>query len=117
MLKKVLRNKALWLTLFMLLLLAISWQSLVPKPLNAFAYTSDKLLHFLGWFSVGLCLLLSLNKHLLLSSLLLLLYSIGIECGQHFIPGRFFSYLDIAANGLGIITAWLIHRLMKNIYL
>ncbi len=114
MLNKLLNNKRLFITLFVFMLIAVSWQSLVPKPLDAFQYTSDKTLHFIGWFSLGISLLLGINKkYILMACCLLFIYSIGIEIGQHFIPGRFFSLLDIVANGSGIIAAWLVKYLIK----
>ena len=44
----------------------------------------------------------------------LLAYGIAIECAQYFIPNRFFSLLDILADGTGILLYLLLLPLLLH---
>lgn len=109
-----------WLQFFLALFL-ITFLSLTPNPGAAFEHTSDKLLHVIGWSGLALSLgvpfvlvfclsfvlhqkspTINLGKYPL-AAIGLFLYSIGIEIVQP-ITGRQFDWLDILANGIGVIV-------------
>lgn len=89
-----------------LAILMVSYLTLTPKDYSPLEFDhADKLLHaatFLGlafladagWPERGFVA----HKYLPLFA-----YGIAIECLQHFIPNRFFSLLDIAANTSGLV--------------
>lgn len=79
----------------------------------------DKLKHSFAFFTLYVLFSLSYEKQTITyKSLLLLFYGILIEFIQYFIPNRFFSFLDLLADAIGIligIASYLILR--KNNYL
>jgi len=90
--------------LLVLLILAVTYLSLTPK------YTidvgNDKLGHIIAYTVLSLNAGMSFyeTKKLFWStSLVLVLYGALLEIGQHFIPGRSFSFADMGANALGVI--------------
>jgi VanZ family protein len=93
--------------LFFALLLIATQQSLTPKPANIFEPIWDKYLHLASWGGLALVLYggYRTSVFLRLKWLGLFFYSIAIEVGQIFVPGRMFSKEDIVANGLGIMLA------------
>lgn len=74
----------------------------------------DKANHFVAFMT--LYILLSLAYKFLKTIykiVLLLLYGIQIEIVQSFIPGRFFSLLDVVADSIGIVIGiglWWIYQ-------
>ncbi len=113
---------------FWLLLIMASYLSLTPKPGAIFEGSPDKLLHLVGW--VGLTLSLQLahyseplwsQKRLQHRLFSLFVYSLLIEVGQYFSPGRFFSLADMLANAAGISLAcgliWLFFPIWKKYFL
>lgn len=63
----------------------------------------DKLKHSFAFFTLYILFSLSYKEQTIISkSLLLLLYGILIECIQYFIPNRYFSFLDVFADAVGI---------------
>lgn len=91
---------------------AIFYASSLPGSqidLPAFQH-SDKLAHFLAYFALGW--LISLRHPLqsgkprhwdILGIAVGALYGVGDEIHQIFVPFRDFSFLDMAADGLGVI--------------
>jgi VanZ family protein len=91
-----------------LALLIITYMALTPLPEVIQENINDKLGHALvfvflaalahaGWPESGFGW-----RH----GLWLIAYGIGLECAQYFVPGRFFSVADMAADAVGIL-AWL----------
>ncbi|MBD1401899.1 VanZ family protein [Pelobacter sp. M08fum] len=73
---------------------------------------NDKLMHLGGYFLLmvlisaqtrNLLLSAAQTRNLLLSAALLFLAGLLIECLQHFVPGRHFSWRDQLANTVGIM--------------
>ena len=44
---------------------------------------------------------------------LMLLFGIGLEYAQDFVPGRFFSVADMAANSIGVVLGVFFGRYLK----
>jgi len=88
-----------------LLLLALT---LTPKVSTWMPISQmDKIYHFIGFFGVSYVVFFASTKRpqwLLLSCLFAL--GILIEIGQHFIPGREFSWLDWVADCVGVLAAF-----------
>jgi VanZ family protein len=94
--------------LFFALLMIATQQSLVPKSAGVFEPIWDKYLHLVCWGILALTLYSAyrVSGLMYLRWLGLFLYSIVIEFGQIFVPGRMFSGEDVLANGLGILLAY-----------
>lgn len=92
-----------WLV-FIALFLTASYLSLTPTPGSFFESFWDKFLHLLCWsvLSCGLILALLPRQKFAKPLALLFMSSVCIETAQHWVPGRVFSLLDVAANGLGV---------------
>lgn len=92
-----------WLV-FIVLFLTASYFSLTPTPGSFFESFWDKFLHLLCWGVLSFSLILALLPKQKFAKPLALLFisSICIETAQHWVPGRVFSLLDVAANGLGV---------------
>lgn len=68
---------------------------------------NDKLLHFAAFALLTLIAarLTDNTQQMLAASIALLVLGWVIECVQNWIPGRAFSWRDIAANAAGIVCA------------
>ncbi|ROS05062.1 VanZ like protein [Sinobacterium caligoides] len=101
---------------FWLILLFVSQQSLVPQPAQVFENSWDKALHFTAWFGVSVAAYLAYGYHSrgLKVILAVFAYAVLVECGQLWVPGRFFSLLDMLANGLGCLLAVLAIVLLER---
>lgn len=99
--------RARW-ALFSGLFIIASYLSLTPQPGAIFENIWDKGLHLICWGGLAAALSLALLPKILPWRAFILLFfsSVLIEAGQHWVPGRFFSLLDIAANGLGILLLY-----------
>jgi VanZ family protein len=80
--------------------------SLTPAPPQALLTFSDKLLHSAGYLALYLSCSFAYPQPATVNRKLFFLffYSILIELIQHFIPQRSFSFLDILANGFGLLS-------------
>lgn len=96
--------------LFFALLVIATQQSLAPRPAGVFEPVWDKYLHLLCWSTLALTLYgaYRTSAFIRLKWLMLFWYSIAIEIGQTFVPGRMFSGEDILANGLGFTLAYIL---------
>ncbi len=103
------------------LLLAIAtWLSLTPKPGAVFEHFWDKSLHLVCWMVLFLSCRLAYGKIAAPDRDKawaggLFIYASCVEALQMLVPGRFFSVLDIVANGLGLLLGWLLWRLWIHI--
>jgi len=102
-----------WFELFLRLQFPVltgvaTYLSLTPKPGAVFEAAPDKFLHVLCWLVLTLSLRGALGPRRVgfWAALGLFAYSVLVECGQAWVPGRYFSALDILANGVGVIIGW-----------
>jgi VanZ family protein len=76
---------------------------------------NDLLMHFCGYLVAGISISFAWPRtHYWQRGLFLLCYSIAIEIGQHFLPPRTFSGMDILANLSGIVAGLLLFRIMEK---
>lgn len=77
---------------------------------------NDLLMHFTGYLVAGISVSFAWPKQTYrVRGFFLLCYSIAIEIGQHFLPPRTFSFMDILANFSGILAGLLVFLLLKKI--
>ena len=108
----LLSSWSLWLSrlLFLATAIFISQQMLTDNPVTVSISVWDKFAHFGVW---GLVVTLSYyscrsQRHFIIASITVFVYSICIEILQPIMAQRFFSFGDILANGLGCLTAMLL---------
>ena len=79
---------------------------------------ADKVYHFLAYLWLAMIPFFGFQnfKIALAGALLMLPFGIGLECAQEFMPGRFFSMADMAANGVGVILGLSLGRYVKSRY-
>ena len=94
--------------LLSLVLLLVTWQALTPLPVDAETVINDKLGHLLVFL-----MLAAISDHAFAAThfsikkiAYLMIYGIGLECLQYFVPGREFSFLDMLANASGLFIYW-----------
>lgn len=91
------------ITLF-LILVVIAYLSLTPK--ETLTIGNDKISHFIAYailmVNIGL-IVYGKIKGMIIGVSLALIYGALMEVGQHFVPGRFMSIMDILANSLGVL--------------
>lgn len=76
---------------------------------------NDLLMHFCGYLVAGISISFAWPRtRYWQRGLFLLCYSIAIEIGQHFLPPRTFSGMDILANLSGIVAGLLLFRIMEK---
>jgi len=91
-------------------LLITTYMALIPLPSLVQESINDKLGHVLLFIFLGFLAHASWGnrpfnwKH----ALFLFTYGAMLECLQYFSPSRYFSWLDMVANGMGILIYWLI---------
>lgn len=98
---------------FIILTSIATYLLLAPLPEGAFQSTNDKVLHIIGWMGLTLSLRLAwptLRFHYW-AVVGVFLYSILLEALQGLVPQRHFSYLDLVANGVGVMLGYVIARL------
>jgi len=84
----------------------VIYYSLIPQvefPIDF--WNADKLYHCAayGWLAVLPILGLAKRRLAMSAALSMIILGVLMEIGQHFVPGRTFSLLDIAANSLGVV--------------
>ena len=102
--------------LLALALMIITYMALTPAPGPIQEAVNDKLGH-LAAFALLALLVHACWPHRDFDwrmILPLLAYGIAIECAQYFIPNRFFSLLDILADGTGILLYLLLLPLLLH---
>ena len=101
-----------WILLIVYSIVIFIFSSRPEVGVEQYFYGQDKVIHFLTYgIHAFLCLITLCDRILSLKSIqyflaLILSFSYGIfnEIYQYFIPEREFSFGDILANSLGIIT-------------
>ncbi|ORX53132.1 hypothetical protein DM01DRAFT_1383751 [Hesseltinella vesiculosa] len=104
------RLQVLVVIFFLLILMGI----LGFAPIHVHEHVNDKVLHFMTFCILSVCLYyvwnLSFQRNLLLATSIMLVMSIGSEFIQDLLPYRTFDVWDIVANllgsGLGLILAF-----------
>lgn len=86
--------------------------SLLPVPDGPPVPHIDKVEHLIGYAWLALLPWAAFTRPVAASyaSLAMVLLGGGIEVAQHFVPGRFASLADMAANALGVACGWFAGR-------
>jgi VanZ family protein len=110
--------RPLCLVQFLMLLAIFIYLGLTPSPENSVPMFNDKLMHFTGYFIAGGSISFAFPLWKIWQRAgFLILFSVGIEIGQHFMPPRTFDYFDIGANSSGVILGLLwVGFLAKNLH-
>ncbi|MDX2360619.1 MAG: VanZ family protein [Crocinitomicaceae bacterium] len=92
-----------------LIIIGIAYLSLTPT--DTITIGNDKISHFIAYgalmTNIGM-ITYEKRYRFLWGIILALLYGALIEVGQHFVPGRFMSGMDMLANAGGVILGALI---------
>lgn len=101
---------------FWVMLTAYTILGLSSNPGSMVPLYNDLLMHFCGYLVAGISISFAWPATTYWHRVLfLLLYSIAIEIGQHFLPPRTFDWLDVIANFSGIVGGLLLFMLLKKI--
>lgn len=107
-----LRFKVFWLSSSIALTLTLLWLSLLPVTELPDLEVSDKFLHFTAYFLLTTWFVgFILKRYYLFLGIALLVFSYGIEVAQGLSKYRQFEWLDLVANGGGIVLALLMGML------
>ncbi|HEX5711272.1 MAG TPA: VanZ family protein [Sulfuricurvum sp.] len=89
---------------FFITFCVIEYLALTPQHIEVIEGLWDKQNHFIAFFVLYILLSLSTTQLSTLKKFgLLFLVGFQIEAMQYFIPGRFFSLMDIVADSIGIL--------------
>lgn len=100
---------------FILLLAVFTFLGLTPSPENTIPMFNDKLMHCSGYFVAGISISFALPRWTFLQrAAFLIIYSIGIEIGQHFMPPRTFDVYDICANSTGTFLGLIVIAILAS---
>lgn len=82
----------------------ITWMALTPRPPVAAHSPSDAIQHFVAFSYLTVVMWCAYERRMTLAQMIaaLFLYGAGIEVIQYFVPNRYFSLSDLAADTLGI---------------
>ena len=110
------KNK-LFLTLFIILIIAITLLSLLPPKSGIELGKSDKLNHFLAYaiLSLNFGFISTKIRSYFIGIPFLIAYGLLIEFFQGFVPGRDPSFYDALANFVGVFSGFFIFRLFSRI--
>lgn len=96
---------------FVICLIAIEYLATTTTSIPAVSNSWDKLNHFVAFFVLYILFDFGFKIFTTLGKVsLLFLFAVQIELVQYFIPNRYFSLLDILADGFGIIIGIFIIR-------
>lgn len=97
--------RQLCLIQFFTLLALFLFMGLTPAPETYAPALDDKLMHFSGYFIAAFSISFAYpQRNIGHKAIFLILFSIGIEVGQYFMPPRAFDLLDICANSAGVLA-------------
>ncbi len=94
----------------------VSYLSLSPQIELPFEFKGvDKACHSLAylWLAAIPFFGFERSRIALAVAFLMLLFGIGLEYAQDFVPGRFFSVADMAANSIGVVLGVFFGRYLK----
>ena len=104
-----LRLLTLWHIIGGLMIAYILYASLTPSPIPMPGRWTDKVFHFIGYFSVmAWYAQLPVRRHLM--AVFFILMGIGLEFGQMLVKTRHFDWADMTVNILGVVVAALVFR-------
>lgn len=102
---------------FFIFLIAIEYLALTPAQIKLVENSWDKANHFIAFAALYVTLHFGFCRlNLGAKFAILLAYGIQIEIMQSFVPNRYFSLLDIVADGIGIVFGILIARILVRIF-
>ena len=104
-----------FISLFMVFYLSLVPSSYIPR-FASLSFLSDKVVHALIYFYLGYIGLLcsfKINREVIIC--LVFGFGLIIEIIHSYHPFRFFEYLDLLANLIGVTIALLIFRIKNNI--
>jgi len=100
---------------FAVLIGIFTFLGLTPSPEETVPMFNDKLMHCSGYFVAGISISFAFPRWSFLQrAALLIIYSIGIEIGQHFMPPRTFDVFDICANSTGVFLGLMFIALLAK---
>lgn len=100
---------------FFIMLIIYTFLGLTRNTGEMIPAYNDLVMHFTGYVVAGISISFAWPRSAYWQrGLFLLLYSIAIEIGQHFLPPRTFSVLDILANFSGIVMGLVLYMLLKK---
>lgn len=87
-------------------LVVITYLAITPSEQPPVFSISDKLNHLVAFWTLGLLLDFSFPEsgYSIYKIMILLLYGLGIEITQAFLPFRFFSLFDVIADLVGLLS-------------
>lgn len=109
MARRPLRHLLLWRVIGWLIVTAIIYGSLTPRPIDIPIEEGDKLGHMLAYsgLMIWFMQLYTRNAHILLAACCVSL-GIAMEYAQLASGYRDFEYLDMVADGVGVSIGWLL---------
>jgi len=110
---KPLRHKSLWLAVGWSLVALVIVLSLVPVPSKSpVVKVNDKLLHVAAYLGLMLwfCAIYQAGPHRRRIAAMLVLMGVVLELAQGATDHRSMQWLDMTANGLGVLLGWLAAR-------
>jgi len=109
--------KTLFIAAFYICLVAIEFLATTTIHIEVVESVWDKANHFIAFFTLYILLTLAYKKLSLKVKVgLLILFGIQIEFVQSFIPGRYFSLLDVVADSIGILIGIVGYKLYKKLF-
>ena len=91
---------------FFICLISIEYLATTSTSIPIVENSWDKLNHFIAFFILYILLYSGFKIFTTLANVsLLLVFALQIEIVQYFIPNRYFSLLDVVADGVGILIA------------
>jgi VanZ family protein len=106
----------LFKTVLLLCIIVIEYLATTTLEIKIVANNWDKLNHFVAFFVLYILSFLAYQKmkvHYIV--FLLLLFAVQIEVVQYFIPNRYFSLLDVVADGVGIGLGYLFIKVLNRV--
>ena len=102
--------------LFFIFLISIEYLALTPAQIKLVENSWDKANHFIAFAALYVTLHFGFSRlNLGAKVAILLAYGIQIEIMQSFVPNRYFSLLDIVADGISIVFGILLSRILGRI--
>ena len=109
--------KKLYIVAFYICLASVEFLATTTIKIETVESMWDKSNHFIAFLVLYILLSLAYEKLSILNkSFWLLAFAIQIEIVQYFIPGRYFSALDVVADSIGILLGIGLYKLyMKRV--
>ena len=108
------------LFLWMVSIAMICYLSLVPRVEFPISFRwADVVYHFCAYLWLSFLPFISMRsvQGAWISALLMIPFGIGLEFGQHFVPARVFSIIDMAANFCGALAGIVCGRYLRSTFL